>query len=74
MADPNYWVGDRRLQATFDSDFVWGAQLGLDVPFKPVRDSGLHFGVRYMGLEQKTDIGKLKVDPLLAEVGLFFRF
>lgn len=74
LADPNYWVGDHRFRATFDGRFVYGAQLGLDVPFGKASDWGVHGGVRYLKLDQKTDAGTLKVDPLAIELGLAYRF
>jgi len=74
FADPNYWVGDRHFRATFDGDFVWGAQLGLDVPFNVKSDWGFHAGVRYYDISQTTDAGSLSVDPLSVEAGLSYRF
>lgn len=74
FADPNYWAFDHHFAATFDGDFVWGAQIGLDVPFGGDGPWGLHAGVRYFDLSQETDAGTLEVDPLLVTLGLSYRF
>ena len=74
LADPNYWALGHHFHADFSGDFVWGAQLGLDVPFKPTLDRGFHAGVRWLNLSQDTDAGSIDIDPLLVEAGLFFRF
>jgi hypothetical protein len=74
IADPNYWVFNHHFQASFDGKFVWGAQLGLDVPFSPVSDWGFHGGLRYFDLSQDTDAGSINVDPLLIEAGLSYHF
>ncbi len=50
FADPNYWVGDHRFVADFDRRFLWGAQLGLDVPFRADGPWGFHGGLRYIDL------------------------
>lgn len=73
FADPNYWALDHHFRADFDGRFVWGAQLGLDLPFKGDGPWGLHGGVRYMRLSQDTDAGSIKVDPLIVELGLSYR-
>lgn len=74
FADPNYWVGDHRFIASFDRRFLWGAQIGLDVPFRADGPWGFHGGLRYVDFSQDTDAGSLKVDPLLVELGLAYRF
>jgi Outer membrane protein beta-barrel domain len=74
FADPNYWVGDHRFVARFDGRFIWGAQLGLDVPFRVDGPWAFHAGVRYFDLSQDTDAGSLAVDPLTVELGLSYRF
>lgn len=73
FADPNYWALDHHFAATFDGDFIWGAQLGLDVPFG-TGPWGFHSGLRYIELDQETDAGTLTVDPLIVELGLAYRF
>ena len=73
FADPNYWVFDHHFAASLDGRFIWGGQLGLDVPFGDSR-WGLHAGLRYFKLEQDTDAGSIDVDPLIGEVGLAYRF
>ncbi len=74
FADPNYWVDGHHFAATFDGRFLWGAQLGLDVPFGGASAWGFHGGLRYMDLSQDTDAGSIKVNPLIAEIGLSYRF
>lgn len=74
IADPNYWVGDHRFVASFDRRFLWGAQLGLDVPFSGDSGWGFHGGLRYLDFSQDTDAGELEVNPLLLELGLSYRF
>lgn len=73
FADPNYWVNEHRFVASFDRRFLWGAQLGLDVPFGS-GPWGFHGGLRYLDLSQDTDAGSLQVDPLLVELGLAYTF
>ena len=74
LADPNYWVGDHHFRATLDGRFLWGAQLGLDLPFRADGPWAFHGGLRYIKLSQDTDAGSIEVDPLLLEVGLAYRF
>jgi hypothetical protein len=73
FADPNYWAFDHHFAASFDGDFVYGAQVGLDVPFGN-GPWGFHLGARYIVLSQETDAGTLDVDPLVAAIGLSYRF
>ena len=74
LADPNYWVNGYHFRAELDGDFIWGAQLGIDVPFSLESNWGFHGGLRYYELSQKTDAGKFDVDPLLIEAGVSYRF
>jgi hypothetical protein len=74
LADPNYWVFGHHFHADLSGEFIWGAQIGVDVPFKPESDWGFHAGLRYFGNEQETDAGSFDVDPLLVEAGLSYRF
>jgi hypothetical protein len=73
FADPNYWAFDHHFAANFDGRFLWGGQVGLDVPHG-TGPWGFHAGLRYIKLEQDTDAGSMNVDPLIAEVGLSYRF
>jgi hypothetical protein len=73
FADPNYWVGDHHFAATFDGGFVWGAQLGLDVPISG-GPWGFHTALRYMDLSQDTSAGSISVDPLILELGFAYKF
>ncbi len=74
FADPNYWALDHHFRASFDGRFLWGAQLGLDLPFSPEGAWGFHVGLRYFSLAQDTDAGSFDIDPLIAEGGLAYRF
>ena len=74
FADPNYWAFGHHFAANFDARFLWGAQIGLDVPFRADGPWAFHGGLRYMKLSQDTDAGSMRVDPLLLEVGLAYRF
>ena len=74
LADPNFWVLDHHFRASFDGRFLWGAQLGLDLPFRPEGAWGFHAGLRYFDLSQDTDAGSFAIDPLIAEGGLAYRF
>ncbi len=73
FADPNYWALDHHFRASFDGGFVWGAQLGLDVPFDGDGPWGFHGGLRYIKLSQDTDAGSMDIDPLIVELGFTYR-
>lgn len=74
FGDPNYWVSDYRFRATFDRRFLWGGQIGLDLPFSADGPWGFHGGLRYMRLSQDTDGGEIEINPLIVELGLAYRF
>lgn len=74
LYDPNYWVLGHRFHADFSADFLWGLQLGLDVPFDRTSDWGIHGGLRYFVFDQDTDAGSVDVDPLVFELGLAYHF
>lgn len=74
FGDPNYWAFDHHFRASFDGRFLWGAQIGLDLPFADRGHWGFHGGLRYFSLSQDTDAGSLEVDPLIVEAGLAYRF
>ncbi len=73
FADPNYRVAGHHFAATFDREFLWGAQLGLDLPFHG-GPWAFHAGLRYLDFSQDTDGGRIAVDPILIELGLAFQF
>ena len=60
----------------FDSEFSFGAQLGLDIPFGADGKWGLHADVMYQELDLESDRPgvTLGADPLSAGLGFFFRF
>ena len=74
LADPNYWVDGHHFHADLTSKFLWGGTLGLDVPFDPTKDVGFHAGLRYLKFDEKSDMGKFDVDPLVFEAGLSIKF
>lgn len=74
FGDPNYWVDGNHFAAQLDGRFVWGARLGLDVPFHAGGPWGFHGGLRYLKLSQNTDAGSIRVDPWIVEAGLSYRF
>ena len=74
LADPNYWVNGHHFHADLKTKFVWGAQIGLDIPFNPAKDIGFHGGLRYIVFDEESDMGTFDVDPLIFEAGLSFRF
>jgi hypothetical protein len=74
LADPNYWAFDHHFAATFDGEFIWGAQAGLAIPFSSDGPWSLHAGLRYLDLSQETDAGTIKVDPWIVSLGLSYRF
>ncbi len=74
FGDPNYWVADHRFVANFSGHFIWGGQIGLDLPFRANGPWAFHGGLRYMVMDQSTDAGSIKIDPWIAEIGLSYRF
>ncbi len=74
FGDPNYWAYDHHFAATFDGDFVWGGQVGLDFPGFGEHNWGWHTGLRYIDLDQETDAGEFEVNPFIFEVGVTFQF
>lgn len=73
FGDPNYWAFDHHFNAAFDGDFIYGAQLGLDLPLRN-GPWGFHTGLRWFRLDQSTDAGTLEVDPLIFELGFTYGF
>lgn len=73
FGDPNYWAFDHHFHAAFDGKFIYGAQLGLDLPLRN-GPWGFHTGLRWFNLEQDTDAGDLEVDPLIFEIGFTYGF
>lgn len=64
----------------FDTDVLFGAQLGLDIPFGD-GGWGLHLGARYMDLSVDVEFGEIEgneiemgLDPILLELGFFKNF
>ncbi|MCB1034356.1 MAG: outer membrane beta-barrel protein [Acidobacteria bacterium] len=60
----------------FDSEFIWGAQIGLDIPFGS-SPWGFHLGGRWMDMsigDNGPDVPELQLDPLLFTAGFAYRF
>jgi outer membrane protein W len=70
----------RQFDASFDSEFTYGARLGLDVPFSAGNPWAFHAGLRYLFLEPAVELGDqesdldLGLDPLVASVGVSYSF
>lgn len=73
FGDPNYWAFDHHFHADFSGKFIYGAQLGLDLPLRN-GPWGFHTGLRWFRLDQDTDAGDLSVDPLIFELGFTYGF
>jgi opacity protein-like surface antigen len=56
-----------------DSEFAWGAQIGLDIGLGDT--VAIVLGLRYLNLDLSSDLGgDLGVDPLIARAGIGLRF
>ena len=75
--DLRFSIGSETATVDADDDFAWGARLGLDIPIGGAGWS-LHTAVSYIDTELDigTDDGRdrLSFDPLLATVGIGYRF
>jgi hypothetical protein len=71
----SYRVLGETQNRSFDADTVFGAQLGLDVPFGK-GDWAAHFGVRYFNMTVQIDGNgpEVDADPISAEAGLAYKF
>ncbi len=73
--DPSFDLGGSvgTVSGNVDDEFVWGGQLGLDVPFG---GSGwaFHAGALYMALGVGDSGVDLDIDPLIGTVGLAYNF
>lgn len=78
LDDGQYSAFGQTVDAEFDGDVLWGAQVGLDWPFGTDSQWGLHLGARYtdFSVDVTTPVGdeELGVDPLGAEIGLTYWF
>jgi len=78
LDDGEYNALGRSVTAEFDSDVLWGAQIGLDWPFTVSSQWGLHLGARYtdFSVDVTTPVASdsISVNPLSAEIGLSYRF
>jgi outer membrane protein W len=68
--EPSFTALGETFEPDVDSEFIWGAQLGLDIPFQPDGPWAFHLGIRYMGLSA----GDLDLDPLVGTAGVAYRF
>ena len=78
LDDGEYSAFGRTVDAEFDGDVLWGAQVGLDWPFGANSQWGLHLGARYtdFSVDVSTPVAdeELGIDPLSAEIGLTYWF
>lgn len=65
--------GSLTRRVDYDSEVIFGAQLGLGVPFG---DSPVSFqaGIKYLQLDAEDDNFNLGIDPLIATAGIGIRF
>jgi len=75
LGSTSYQVLGETHRRSLDADTVFGAQLGVDVPFGKGA-WGVHFGARYMDMSVKVgnNAQKLAADPLGLEVGFAYKF
>ena len=62
-----------RVTRDFDSEFMFGVQLGLDVPLGQ-SPWALHFGGLFMDLATGSDDGDVDLNPLIGTIGLAYNF
>lgn len=65
-----------RAKRVFDDDIGFGVKVGLEVPLRPRSGWGLAASVRYLDtiLESETPGQDLDLDPVVATVGVRYRF
>ena len=76
LGSTSYRVLGETQNRSFDADApVFGAQLGVDVPFGK-GDWAVHFGARYLAMqvEMGEDGPEVDADPFSVEVGLAYKF
>ena len=79
LGDSTFNVLGETHSREFDTDVLFGAQLGLDISFGD--DWGLHLGARYMDLAVDVEYDEIEgneiemdLNPILLEVGFFKNF
>jgi hypothetical protein len=72
--DFTYVLPSRDVRVDFDDQFSFGAQLGLDVPFRRDGRFGIHAGSLWLDLEGEADDFDVDINPLTFNLGLFYRF
>ncbi len=75
LGSTSYRVLGETQNRSFDADTLFGAQLGVDVPFGK-GDWAAHFGVRYfdMTVELAEEGPEVAADPFSVEAGLAYKF
>jgi len=74
LGDAVYRVLGETQRRDFDNEDVIGLQIGLDVPFGQ-KGWAFHAGARYMDLSTEIDGGReLSLDPIVATIGLAYKF
>ncbi len=73
--DPSYNLGGSlgTVSLDIDDEFVFGAQIGLDVPFG-ASNWAFHLGGLYMKLPVNLSGVDLDADPLIGTIGLAYNF
>lgn len=87
LGEADFNIFGERLTGQMDNEFVYGAQIGIDVPACPAGCWMFHAGLRYMALEVDPDFGRLitvpeneelelevGMDPIILMFGASYRF
>lgn len=77
FGDGNYSVLGESVTRSLDDDFIWGGQLGIDVPFSPDGPWAFHARALYMALSGSVDEvpgQEFDLDPAVFTVGLGYNF
>lgn len=77
LGDPTFELGGETFKRSFGSEFVWGGQLGVDIPFGSTSRWGLSLSGRYTNISAKTEgpgSVDLSLDPTILTLGLSYKF
>ena len=74
--DVEYQVLGGTTRRSYDDEFVFGAQVGLDIPFGADNPWSLHTGVVYIDSDADSDDDAfdLGLDPLVGTIGIAYSF
>ncbi len=75
LGSTSYQVLGETQRRSFDADTVFGAQLGVDIPFGQ-KGWGANLAARYMDMSVETaeDGPEIAADPLIFQAGLSYKF